>query len=147
MKSKYYTLVIFLVAVMIHISTAQPLTLDDCISLAKQNNLALQQAKMDIDAAHASLTDANSSYYPSLGLSTRYGYGGSASNDASGSFSTGINAQYTLYKGGSIRAGSKIAKTRIKIAEENYRQQENEIILSVKQTFYKILQTQEQITC
>ena len=146
MKLKYYALVVFLVAVMFHISIAQLLTLDDCISLAKQNNLLLQQAKMDIDAARASLTDANSSYYPSISASTNYRYGGSASVDASGSFSTGINAQYTLYKGGSIRAGSKIAKTRIKIAEENYRQQENEIVLSVKQTFYKILQTQEQIT-
>ena len=146
MKLKYYTLVVFLVAIMFHISIAQPLTLDDCVSLAKQNNLTLQQAKMDIDAARASLTDANSSYYPSLGLSTNYRYGGSASVDASGSFSTGISAQYTLYKGGSIRAGSKIAKTRIKIAEETYRQKENEVVLSVKQTFYKILQTQEQIT-
>lgn len=146
MKLKYYALVVFLVAVMFHISIAQLLTLDDCISLAKQNNLLLQQAKMDIDAARVSLTDANSSFYPNLGLSTNYRYGGSALVDASGNFSTGINAQYTLYKGGSIRAGSKIAKTRIKIAEETYQQKENEVVLSVKQTFYKILQIQEQIT-
>jgi outer membrane protein TolC len=131
---------------MFGLSFAEPLTLDNCISLAKQNNLALQQTKMDIDAARASLTDANSSYYPSISASTNYRYGGSASVDASGSFSTGINAQYTLYKGGSIRAGSNIAKTRIKISEETYRQKENEVVLSVKQVFYKILQTQEQIT-
>jgi outer membrane protein len=138
--------VTFILAMTFTFSYAQPLTLDDCISLAKQNNLQLQQVKMDVDAARASLTDANSSFYPSISASTNYRYGGSASVDASGSFSTGINAQYTLYKGGSIRAGSKIAKTRIKIAEETYQQKENEIVLSIKQTFYKILQTQDQIT-
>jgi len=146
MDLKIHLFAIFLFSILFGISFAQPLTLDDCISLAKQNNLQLQQAEMDIDAARAGLTDANSSYYPNLGLSTNYRYGGIASVDASGSFSTGINAQYTLFKGGSIRAGSKIAQTRIKIAEENYHQKENEVVLLVKQAFFKILQTQEQIT-
>jgi len=146
MKLKIQLFVIFLFSIIFYVSFAQPLTLEDCISLAKQNNLQLQQAKMDIDQTRTSLTDANSSYYPNIGFSTNYRYGGSASVDASGNFSTGINAQYTLFKGGSIRAGSKISKTRIKIAEETYRQKENEIILSVKQVFFKILQTQEQIT-
>jgi len=122
------------------------LTLEDCISQAKENNLQLLQAKMDIDQARAGVTDANSSYYPSLGLSSGYRYGGDFTEPGTGSFSTGINAQYTLYKGGSIRAGTKIAKTRVKIAEENYRQKENEVVLSVKQAFFKILQTQEQIS-
>jgi outer membrane protein len=122
------------------------LTLEDCISQAKENNLQLLQTKMDIDQARAGVTDANSSYYPSLGLSSGYRYGGDFTEPGTGSFSTGINAQYTFYKGGSIRAGTKIAKTRVKIAEENYRQKENEVVLSVKQAFFKILQTQEQIS-
>ncbi len=124
---------------------SQSLTLDDCIMIAKQNNLVLQQAKMEIEAARANLTEANSSFYPNISASTNYRFGGSASTDASGSFSSGISAQYALYKGGSIRAGSKIASNRIKIAEQNYRQKENEVVQSVKQTFYKILQTQQQI--
>ncbi len=146
MSWKTFLAVTIVTAMTVTLSYAQLLTLDDCISLAKQNNLELLQAKMDIDAARANLTTANASFYPSLSASTNYHYGGSASVDPSGSFSTGLSAQYTLYKGGSIRAGSNIAKTQIKIAEQNYRQKENEVILSVKQTFYKILQTQEQIT-
>lgn len=125
---------------------AEPLTLEDCISLAKENNLQLLQAKIDIEQARAGVTDANSSYYPSLGLSTKYGYSSDFSESGTGSFSTGINAQYTLYKGGSIRANSKIAKTKLKIAEENYRQKERELIFSVKQAFFKILQTQDRIS-
>jgi outer membrane protein TolC len=112
---------------------------------AKENNLELQQSRMSIDDARAAATEANASFYPNLSASTNYRYGGSASVDPSGRFSTGLSAQYTLYKGGSIRAGSKIAGTRIKIAEQNFRQKENEVVQSVKQAFYKILQIQEQI--
>lgn len=146
MKLNQAFLFIFLFVILCPLLIAEPLTLNDCISLAKENNLQLLQTKMDIDQARFGVTDANSSYYPSLGFSTRYGYSGDFSESGTGSFSTGINAQYTLYKGGSIRAGSKIAQTRVKIAEENYRQKEIEIVLSVKQAFFKILQTQEQIT-
>lgn len=123
----------------------KPLTLEDCISRAKENNLQLLEAKKDIDRARAGVTEANSSYYPSLGLSTGYRHGGDFSESGTGTYSTGIDAKYTVYKGGYIRAGAKIAKTRVKIAEENYRQKENEIVLLVKQAFFKILQKQEQI--
>jgi outer membrane protein len=141
-------LLYILLIIVTNFALAQPLTLDDCISIAKENNLDLQQSKLNVDNARAALTEANSAYYPSLGLSSGYRTGGdfSDSNDISGSFSTGLSAQYTIYKGGSIRTGSKIARTRVKITEENYRQKEAEVSLAVKQAFYKILQTQEQIT-
>lgn len=145
MLLKSYVLGIFLLMMIFTFTYAQPLTLDDCIAIAKQNNLELLQAQMDIDQARAGFSEANASYYPSINASTNYRYGGSASVDPSGNFSTGLNAQYTLYKGGSIRAGAKIAQTRLQIAEENFRQKQTEVIQAVKQAFYKILQTQEQI--
>lgn len=146
MKIKYSLLYVSILFVLCYQCFADTLTLDDCILLAKENNLELIQAKMNIDNARAVRSEANSSYYPSLGLSSGYRTGGDFSDDVSGSYSSGLSAQYTLYKGGSIRAGSKIAKTRVRIAEENYRQKEAAVLLSVNQAFYKILQTQEQIT-
>jgi outer membrane protein TolC len=143
---KYLTLSAFLIIGLFNISFASDtLTLDNCIALALENNPTLLQTKLNIDQAHAAIIDANSSFYPSLGLSTGYRLGGTFSDTAKGSFSTGLNAQLTLYKGGSIRAGSKIAYKRFAIAEENYRQKVNEIVLSVKQAFFNILQNQEQI--
>ncbi len=121
------------------------MTLDDCILIAKQNNLSLKQSLIDIEAVRTNLTEANSAYFPSIGLSSNYRKSGNAREDASGNFSNNINAQYTIYKGGSIRAGSKIAQEKIKIAEANYRQKECEVVLAVKQAFFKILQTQEQV--
>ncbi len=125
---------------------AETLTLDECIALAKENNLQLREAKMDIERAWAGVTEANAAYYPSLGLSSGYRYGGNLQESKTGSYSTGIDARYTIYKGGSIRAGTKIAQTRVKIAQANYQQKENEVVFSVKQAFFKILQIQEQIS-
>ncbi len=124
---------------------AQVLTLDDCIQMAKQNNLSLQQSLLEIERCRQNLRDANSLFWPEIGFSSNYRKSGSIQENAQGNFSTGLNAQYTIYKGGSIRAGSKIAQNRIKIAELNHRQKENEIVLAVKQAFFKILHAQEQI--
>ncbi|MEO0092914.1 MAG: TolC family protein [candidate division WOR-3 bacterium] len=125
---------------------AQTLTLDSCIALAKKNNLKLLEAGLAIAKARADLTEANASYYPTVGLSSGYRYSSDFTNSKTGSFSTGISAQYPVYKGGAIRASTKIAAIRVKIAEENFRQTEQEVILAVKQAFFKIWQIQEQIS-
>lgn len=143
LTSHFLILSVFIIISLIsNTSAAEPLTLNDCIALAKENNPKLLQTKMGIEQAQASVTDAYSSYYPSLGLSSGYSY----SDDREGSYSSGISARYTIFKGGYIRAGTKIAKAREKNAVESYRLNENQIILSVTEAFYKILQKQEQIT-
>lgn len=118
----------------------EPLTMDDCISLARKNNLKLIQARIAIEQARAGVMDAHSSYYPSADLSSGYRYGDEAN------YSTSIGIKYSIYKGGYVRAGTKLAKTRVKIVEENYRLEENEVVLAVKEAFFKILQKEEQIT-
>jgi outer membrane protein len=136
---------LFLISLFSISFASDTLTLKDCITIAMENNPTLLQSKLNIDQARAAVIDANSSFYPSLGLSTSYRTSGNFSDTANGSFSTGLNAQLTLYKGGAIRAGSKIAYKKFDISQENYRQKVNELVLSVKQTFFGILQSQEQI--
>jgi outer membrane protein len=122
----------------------QPLTLSDCLSLARENYPKLIQRKTAIEQSEVGVTAAYSSYYPSLNLSipslnfsSRYG--------EVRSYSTSIGVGYTLYQGGSIRAGVKAAKARVKMAEESYRSAEDEVILAVKEAFFTILQKQQQI--
>jgi outer membrane protein TolC len=138
-------LVFLFLLLLFNTSTGQSLSLDDCVNLAKENNLELQQSKMNTEQARLALTEVNSSFYPSLNLSSNYRTNGDFEDEISDSYSTGFSAQYTLYKGGSIRAGVKIAQTRVQIADESFRQKQAEVVLAVKQAFYKILQTQEQL--
>ncbi len=123
---------------------AETLTLADCISRAKEGNIQLLRVKLEVEKMRGGLTSARSSYYPSLGLSSGYRYGGGEGRSASGSFSTGLNAQYPLYQRGR-GDGVKIAQIRVKVAEENYRQKENEILFSTKKAFFRVLQNEEQI--
>ena len=117
----------------------QPFTLQDCLSLARENNPKLIQRKTTIEQAQVGVTSAYSSYYPSLDLSSGYSY------SEAGRYSTSIGVRYPLYQGGSIRAGVKVARAGVKIAEENYRLAEDEVILAVKEAFFRILQKQQQI--
>jgi outer membrane protein len=123
----------------------QPLTLQDCLSLARENNSKLIQAETAIERSQVGVTSAYSSYYPSIDLSSSYRNSEGASGDRTGSYSTNIGLGYPLYQGGYIRAGVRSAKARVKMAEENYRLAEVQVILAVKEAFFKILQKQEQI--
>jgi len=122
----------------------QPLTLQDCLSLARENYPKLIQRKTAIERSEVGVTAAYSSYYPSLNLSIP-SLNLSSRRGEERSYSASIGVGYTLYQGGSIRAGVKAAKARVKIAEENYRSAEDEVILAVKEAFFTILQKQEQI--
>ncbi len=147
-KLNYYFLIV-LILLITNLSTAETLTLEDCISLAKENNPKLLQVRMEIEQSRSGVTDAYSSYYPSLELSSGYTFSDDGVRDTlkkTGSFSTNLSARYTVFKGGYIRAGTNIAKAREKNTLENYRFNENQIVLSVTEAFYKILQKQEQIS-
>ncbi len=72
-KLNYYFLIV-LILLITNLSTAETFTLENCISLAKENNPKLLQVKMEIEQSRAGVIDAYSSYYPSLGLSSGYSY-------------------------------------------------------------------------
>ena len=119
----------------------QSLSLQDCLSLARENNPKLIRLKTAIEQSRAGVTAAYSSYYPSINLSNGY----SNKYGAVENHSTSIGVTYPFYQGGYIRAGVKLAKARVKMAEENYRLGEDEVSLAVKEAFFRILQKQEQV--
>ena len=123
----------------------QSLTLQDYLALAIENNPRLVQLRISIEQSRTGITSAYSSFYPSVNLSSSYRNNEDPSGGRSGSYSSSIGLSLPLYQGGNIRAGVKIARIQVQMAEENYRQGEDEVILSVKEAFFKILLKQEQI--
>ena len=145
-KLRHHFLFIFcLLALNVNSFAQQPLTLQECIYLAKENSPKMVQLKTAIEKSQVGMTSAYSSYYPSLNLSSSYRNNEGSSGERTNSYSASLGLSYPFYQGGSIRAGIKIAKARVEIAEENYRQGEDDLILSVKEAFFKILLKQEQI--
>jgi outer membrane protein len=126
-------------------SAQEPMTLQDCVSLARENSRKLLQQRTSIEQSRLGVTSAYSSYYPGINFSSSYRINESSVRQQIGSYSGSIGLSNSLYQGGSIRAGVKIAKAKVAIAEEDYRQVEDEVILSVKEAFFNILLKQEQI--
>jgi len=122
-------------------SASEILSLEDCISLAKKNNLDIIQAKTSIERAETNIMDAYSAYYPDISISSNYSYGDGQTGK--GNYSTGIQARYQLFKG-DTRAGIRIARVKVDAAEESYSIAENNVVYEVKKAFFQILQQQEQ---
>jgi outer membrane protein len=146
MTAIYRLLLVFWLVILSSNSFAeQRLTLQDCLALANQNNPRLVQLRAGIEQSKTGITSAYSSFYPSVSLSSSYRNNEDPSGGRSGSYSSGVGLSLPLYQGGNIRAGVKIARIRVQMAEENYRQGEDDVVLSVKEAFFKILLKQEQI--
>jgi outer membrane protein len=140
------SILILLVSILSADSLAeQSLTIQDCISLAIENHPTLAQLKTSIQKSNVGVSSAYSSYFPSMDLSTGYRNVGSSFGEREGSYSTGIGLNYAIYEGGYRGAGVKAARARVGVAEEQYRQSEQELILEVEEAFFSILQKQEQI--
>ncbi|UCF78061.1 MAG: TolC family protein [Candidatus Eiseniibacteriota bacterium] len=146
MSLRFYSALIVLFFFLTPAALAQQaLTIQDCISLARENNPRLVQSRTSIQRANAGVTLAHSSYYPTFDLSSRYRNTETFSGEREGSYSTSISLDYPLYRGGYRRAAVKAALVEVDVAEESYRFSESQVVLEVKQAFFKILQKEEQI--
>jgi outer membrane protein len=117
-----------------------PLTLADCLSLARENNSGLLQAKIARERARVGVTSAQSAYYPTLDLSSESSYGSGGNQN----HATSLVARYPLFSGGNDRARVRQARAEADRAAEDYRLTESEIILSLKEVFFDILRQQEE---
>ncbi|MFA5031536.1 MAG: TolC family protein [bacterium] len=127
------------------ILASNPLTLDDCISIAKKNNIKIIQAKKSVEIAKNDVTSSYSARYPDINFSSGYSRDYKTNTSTTDNHSASIGLSYQLYKGGYISANIEIAKIRAEIAKDNYLMTEQEVILSVKQTFFNVLQCEEKV--
>ena len=94
----------------------QPLTIQDCISLLRQNNPRLVQLKTSIEKSGTGVTSAYSSYYPNVDLSTAYRNEETFSGERDGTYSTSISVGYPIYSGGYRGAAVKAARAGVEAA-------------------------------
>ncbi|MCX8015492.1 MAG: TolC family protein, partial [candidate division WOR-3 bacterium] len=95
MKLIRFLLLVIIFSAITKMSVAGPLTLDDCIKIAKENNLELRQARLNIENARMGLAEANADYYPNIGLTSGYRAGGNFSNrDITSNYSSGVSMSY-----------------------------------------------------
>jgi outer membrane protein TolC len=140
----YYFIALSVLIIGSSSSASDSLSLQDCIVLAKESNLSLKQSAATLEKAHAGVIDAYSSYYPSLDLSSSYRNEEGFAGVREGRYSTSLSLQYSVFRGGYVRAASRIAKADVGVAQANYQFTENEVVLAVREAFFRILQKQDQ---
>ena len=138
------TLVLALLTIASTGTASDSLSMEDCIALAKENNLSLAQSAAALERAEAGILDAYSSYYPSINVSGSYRNQEGSQGEREGRYSTSLSLQYPLFRGGYIRAGTRIARADVEVAEANHYLTENEVIVAVQEAFFRILQKQDQ---
>lgn len=136
-------------------------TLESCIDYALENNISLQQSRITAESASVDVKAAKGSLFPSLSFSTSHSlinrpYQESSStvsgteilhSNASTSYTGnyGLNASWTLYRGGATRKTIRQEQLNEKITSLDADAAANSIEESITQIFVQILYAEESV--
>lgn len=134
----------------------QNLTLEKAIQIALENNKSIQSSKVNLESAKSRIIQARSGFLPRLGFNGTYtwleksqamkipaGVFGpepvSMTLDFTSDYVGAFSLTQPLFTGGRIQQGYKITELGLKSAQEDYKNQEQKVIFSVKKSFYNLL--------
>ncbi|HUH20016.1 TolC family protein [Albibacterium sp.] len=121
-----------------------------CLQYAKENNIQLQNLKLDKQSAEQNQILAKAAVLPDLSGSASQSFnhynlssGSSSSINASGSY--GLNSTWTLYQAGYLKMDIQQKDLAVQSANFNILQTENDITLQITQAYLNILLDKESI--
>ncbi len=130
-------------------------TLQDCIDYAKKNNIQLNNLRLNTGSARQDLLQAKAARLPSVsaslsqsmvnGKQTDIVVGGLQSQ-ANFSGNYGVNSSITLYNGGYLKNDIQEKQLAVQSAGLSVEEAENDIELSITESFLNILLSEENIT-
>lgn len=130
-------------------SVPRPITLDEAITLARQNAPQVIQAHGQARTSAAAVRSAYSAFIPSVSVSAT-GTRQSGTRIENGqvvtqpwSFTTGLSANVTLFSGGQRIFDLRQARARERSAGANETIQEYDAIFAVKEQFFNVLAARE----
>ena len=162
-RKKYVKTILIIWLAMLSISSAwaqRTLTLEEAIKVALENNKSIQISKSNLNIAKSRIIQSRSNFLPHLGFNSTYtwwekgqkiempaGVFGpepiSMSLDFTEDYVAAFSLSQPLFTSGRIRQSYKISELGLKIAEEDYKDQEQKVIFSVKKAFYDLVLAQQ----
>ena len=153
MKTIYISILFVLASTCLSAQKAYDLA--RCKELAIENNRSIKNSIFTIDASKQVEKEAFTTYFPTLSAS---GMGFNAKNpvlamDMGGTslglledgFAGAVNITQPIFVGGKIIFGNKLSKLGVEISKQGYRVSENEVLLSVENSFWQLLGLHEKI--
>lgn len=159
---KRTTLMVTAIAIALTASAQKKWTLTDCIDYALQNNITLQQAKLQKQSATEERKQAKAALLPSLSASTSQSFGyrpwlengiatvtnGTVNSKVNKTYyngSYGINAQWTVWNGNQNRNQVKLGEVSEQQAELQTETTANNIQERIAQLYVQILYMNEAV--
>jgi len=137
-----------------------PITLEQAIDLARQNNQSLREARLNLNQAQAQLQEALGAEFPTLSLQTDFQRSTSATNEISANtattpfassdgVTTDLNAilqlNYELYTGGQRSAQIRLADSQVRTQELALEQAAEQLRFDVTDAYYSVQEADSQV--
>jgi len=145
----------------VKVGEAVPITLEQAIDLARQNNQSLREARLNLNQAQAQLQEALGAEFPTLSLQTDFQRSTSATSEiganvAENNFTTtndgvttDLNAilqlNYDLYTGGQRSAQIRLAESQVRTQELALEQAAEQLRLDVTDAYYSVQEADSQV--
>lgn len=150
---KKFGLIIFLsgISLAIPLSAQKVWTLRDCIDYARQENIQVKKSLLSVESSEVDIKQSKANLFPSLsaGVSQNFSNSKDAANnykyESSFSGQYSLNASWTVYNGGQNTNALKQAKVSKEMETLNTETKQNDIELSITQTYLQLLYARESI--
>ncbi len=122
--------------------SAETLTLEECIDIARSNNPSVQQTELNAEIGRSKVRQAYSTVMPNVSVSSGLSSSSTTSWDLGSTY--GLSAGMTLYAPG-MYSGIKSANLSSQSNKLKSTNNENDVVSQVSTLYYKILSTQKLI--
>lgn len=116
-------------------------TLDECLTMARNNNITLKNAALEILAAREQKSEAYTKYYPQIqaNVMAMQTFGTFMQvGDAIRTYTAAISATMPLYAGGQITTGNKLAQLNTDVVSLQRDIQESDVLQRVTECYWQI---------
>jgi outer membrane protein TolC len=138
-------LIIFSIAAVARLSSAEELSWQEAVAQAKQYNPSLKKAVESVNQAKQSYERTYTNFLPQLSLSGSAGQSDSDTNGFSKSNSVGLNGSISLFSGFGDVANTRQRADELHIAEANYARTVSDTFYTLRSNFINLLWAQETV--
>ena len=149
-----FTLLVLVIICLPVLKAQEVWSLEKCIKQAQEQSLVIKQATTKMELADVSLKSSKAARYPTLNYSSNLGnQWGRTIDFATNTYvkqtssynSHNLSAGLSIYEGGQINNGIKLAEYNLKASQLDTKQSMEDIALSVAATYLNILLNKEAI--
>jgi len=151
MKYVSMVLVIFYCSSFINLSAQKQWTLRDCIDYARQENIQVKKLQLSVESYDIDVKQSKAELFPSLSGSVSQSYknakdaGNNYKYEGLFSGQYGLNLSWTIFDGNKNLNNIKQSKLQKEAEGLNTLQQQNDIEISITQTYMQLLYARESI--